>query len=169
MHTREGAPKNPPRLLATVDFNVPNARDSLKLKETIGCVANFFKNNNPNKCALLAHMAAYAKEDADTDPLDDEVLIKDTLKKAGINAQQKVRMLLSQPSNIQATLRVGDWHADSRLCYLSPNDLAARGLVKGIHGNEWRMQSELARTTSIVARPTAVSYTHLTLPTSGLV
>ena len=41
VHTRDGAPKNPPRFLAIVDFNVPNARDSLKLKETIGCVANF--------------------------------------------------------------------------------------------------------------------------------
>jgi hypothetical protein len=71
------------------------------------------------------------------------------LKKAGFNAQQRVRMLLQQPPTIESTLRVGYWHADSRLCYLAANDLAARGTVKGLSGNQWRMCSELARTTGI--------------------
>ena len=75
------------------------------------------------------------------------------LKKAGFNAQQRVRMLLQQPPTIESTLRVGDWHADSRLCYLAANDLAARGTVKGLSGNQWRMCSELARTTGISSRP----------------
>ena len=50
---------------------------------------------------------------------------------------------------------VGDWHADSRLCYLSLNDLASRGMVKGLQGNHWRVNSELARTTAVQPRPTA--------------
>ena len=74
------------------------------------------------------------------------------LKKAGFNAQQRVRMLLQQPPTIESTLRVGDWHADSRLCYLAANDLAARGTVKGLSGNQWRMCSELARATGISSR-----------------
>ena len=156
VHNQEGAPKAATRMVAVIDFNVPNARDALKMKEMITAVTNIFKNNNPNKCVLLAHMAAYAKEDTDNDPLEDEVLIKDLLKKAGFGAQQQVRMLFTPPANIQSSLRIGDWHADSRLCYLSPNDLAARGLLagKGMEGNEWRMHSELARTTCVTNRPT---------------
>ena len=63
-------------------------------------------------------------------------------------------MLLQQPPTIESRLRVGDWHADSRLCYMSPNDLAARGMVKGVPGNQWRQCSELSRTTAVLPRPT---------------
>ena len=76
------------------------------------------------------------------------------LMRAGFNSHQRVRMLHQQPVTIESTLTVGDWHADSRLCYLSPNDLAARGMVKGLQGNHWRMNSELARTTAVQPRPT---------------
>ena len=48
---------------------------------------------------------------------------------------------------------MGDWHAANRLCYLAANDLAARGTVKGLSGNQWRVCSELARTTGINSRP----------------
>ena len=82
------------------------------------------------RCALLAHMAAYPKEDSDQDPLEDEIMIMTALKKSGFNAQQRVRMLLQQPPTIESILRVGDWHVDSRLCYYSPYDLVARGMVK---------------------------------------
>ena len=61
-------------------------------------------------------------------------------------------MLLSQPACIESTLRIGDWHADNRLMYLAPNDMAARGDTKTQHGNCWRMTSELARTTQITVR-----------------
>ena len=37
--------------------------------------------------------------------------------------------------------------------YLAPNGMAARGDVKGVPGNSWRMDSELARTTQITVRP----------------
>ena len=86
-------------------------------------------------------MAAYPKADSDQDPLDDEIMIMTALKKSGFNAQQRVRMLLQQPPTIASTLRVGDWHADSRLCYFAPYVLAARGMVKGLSGNQWRMCS----------------------------
>ena len=62
-------------------------------------------------------------------------------------------MLLDQPPGIGTSLRVGDWHADSRLMYLATNDLAARGDLKEIAGNVWRMNSELARTNTITVRP----------------
>ena len=77
------------------------------------------------------------------------------LKRAGFNSQQRVRMLLQQPTSIKSSLLVGDWHADSLLCYLSPNDLASRGMVTGLQGNQWRVNSELARTTAVLPRPTA--------------
>ena len=98
-------------------------------------------------------MAAYPKEDSDQDPLEGETMIMTALKKSGFNAQQRVRMLLEQPPTIESALRVGDWHADSRLCDYSPNDLAARGMVEALSGNQWRMCSELARTTGISSRP----------------
>ena len=47
----------------------------------------------------------------------------------------------------------GNWHVVSRLCYYSPNDLVARGMAKGLSGNQWRMCRELARTTGISSRP----------------
>ena len=153
VHSKDGNPKNPPRFLAIIDFNTPNSRDALKIQEICTAVANLFKNFGVERCALLAHMAAYPKEDSSEDPLEDEVRIMNALKKAGFHAQQRVRMLLAQPPPVEAVLRVGDWHADSRLCYLAPNDLAARGMVKGFQGNEWRMNSELARTTTVTARP----------------
>ena len=62
-------------------------------------------------------------------------------------------MLLQQPPTIESTLRVGDWHVDSCLCYLVTNDLVARGTVKGLSGNQWRICSELARPTGISSRP----------------
>ena len=74
-------------------------------------------------------------------------------------------MLLGQPPAIETYLRSGDWHADSRLMYLASNDLAARGDIKDIPGNCWRMNSELARTTKITARPlvpTPQEMVHLT-------
>ena len=62
IHVLEGQPKNPPRFLAIIDFNTPNSRDSLKIGEIASCVANTFKNFGIERCALLAHMAAYPKE-----------------------------------------------------------------------------------------------------------
>ena len=129
-HTKEGPPKNPPRFLAIIDFNTPNSRDALKITEIATCCANIFKHFGVERCALLAHMAAYPKEDSDQDPLEDEINIMNAFKKAGFHTQQRVRMLLQQPPTIETTLKVGDWHADSRLCYISPNDLAARGRVQ---------------------------------------
>ena len=152
-HNRDGAPRNHPRFLAVLDFNTPNSRDALKITEMATCIANIFKNFGVERCALLAHMAAYPKEDSDIDPLEDEITIMNAFKKAGFHSQQRVRMLLQQPPTIESTLRVGDWHADSRLCYVSPNDLAARGMVKGVQGNQWRMCSELSRTTAVLPRP----------------
>ena len=134
IHLHEGSPKNPPRFLAIIDFNTPNSRDSLTSGEIASCVANTFKNFGIERCALLAHMAAYPKEDSDQDPLEDEILLMNALKRAGFNSQQRVRMLLQQPATIEASLVVGDYHAESRLCYLSPNDLASRGTVKGLGG-----------------------------------
>ena len=154
IHLEEGTPKSLPRFLAIIDFNTPNARDALKIESMATCVANLFKNFGVERCVLLAHMAAYPKEDSEQDPLEDEVAIMTALRKAGFHAQQRVRMLLQQPATIESTLRVGDWHADSRLCYLSPNDYSARGMVKGLLGNQWRICSELARTTAVVPRPT---------------
>ena len=61
-------------------------------------------------------MTAFPKEDAEQDPLEDKITIVAALKKAGFNAQQRVRMLLQQPPTLKSTLRVGEWHADSRLC-----------------------------------------------------
>ena len=49
-------------------------------------------------------MAAYAKEDTELDPVDDEMEFKNTFQKAGFGAQQRVRMLLSQPHHIQNRL-----------------------------------------------------------------
>ena len=152
-HLSGGPPNNPPRLPAIIDFNTPNSRDSLKITEIAYAVANIFKNFGVERCALLAHMATYRKEDSEKYPLEDEITIMTALQNAGFNAQQRVRMLLQHPPTIESTLRVGDWHADSRLCYLAANDLAARGTVKGLSGNQWRMCSELARTTGINSRP----------------
>ena len=42
-------------------------------------------------------MPAYAKEESEQDPLEDELNIKTVFAKAGFSAQQRVRMLLSQP------------------------------------------------------------------------
>ena len=97
IHLQEGSPKNPPRFLAIIDFNTPNARDSLNIGEIATCVANTFKNFGSGRCALLARMAAYPKEDSDQDPLEDEMAIMNSLKRAGFNAQQRVRMLHQQP------------------------------------------------------------------------
>ena len=79
-------------------------------------------------------MAAYPKEDSDQDPLEDEITIMNALKRAGFNSQQRVRMLLQQPPTIESSLTVGDWHADSRICYMCTNDLAARGMAPGVDG-----------------------------------
>ena len=41
----DGLPNNSPsRILAIVDFNVPNARDSLKLPQIAAALATIFKN-----------------------------------------------------------------------------------------------------------------------------
>ena len=49
----------------------------------MNAVANIFKNFGVERCALLAHMAAYPKEDYDQDPLEDEIMIMTALNKAG--------------------------------------------------------------------------------------
>ncbi|MFM7986074.1 MAG: hypothetical protein ACKPKO_42850, partial [Candidatus Fonsibacter sp.] len=152
-HPAEGTPKNPPRVLVVIDFNVPNLRDALTLPHIAQAVATIFNNVGPEFCALLAHMPAFAKEDSSTDPLDDEVTLKQVFYKAGFCAQQRVWMHRIQPASIESTLRIGDWHVDSRLMYLASNDMAARGDTKTQQGKCWRMKSELARTTQIAVRP----------------
>ncbi len=47
--------------IASIDFNTPNSRDSLKISEIAHAVANKFNNFGVERCALLAHMAAYPK------------------------------------------------------------------------------------------------------------
>ena len=105
IHLQEGSPKNPPRFLAIIDFNPPNSRDSLNIGEIVCCVANTFKNFGVEHCALLAHMAAYAKEDSDQDPLEDEILIMKRPKEgrvqltaAGPHAPSAARDHRVQPS-----------------------------------------------------------------------
>ena len=64
IHNLHGAAsKDPPRFLAIIDFNTPNSRVSLNFIEITNVVANIFKNFGVERCALLAHMAAYPKED----------------------------------------------------------------------------------------------------------
>ena len=41
------------------------------------------------------------------------------LKQACLGAQQRCRMLLQQPASVEATLQIGVWWLDSRLCTLS--------------------------------------------------
>ena len=87
-------------VLAIIDISTPNSRDSFNISEIAHAVANIFKNFGVERCALLAHMAAYPKEDAEQDPLEDDITVMTALKKAGFNAQQRVRLLLQQPPTI---------------------------------------------------------------------
>ena len=100
----------------------------MKIIDIAMAVANLFNNCGPDRCVLLAHMATRPKEDSLQDPLEDELIIMRALRKVGFGAQQSVRMLLRQPDGIESGLVLGDWHADSRLCYLCPDDTVARGL-----------------------------------------
>ena len=70
---------------------------------------HIFKTIGVDRCAFLAHMAAYDKEDSDKDPLDDEMDIKNVFKKAGFETQQRVRVLQRQPpaSNPPSGLAIG--------------------------------------------------------------
>ena len=144
---------NAPRLVAMLDFNAPNARDTLKLQQMASTVSTIFKNFGPDNCILVAWMATQPKEDSEQDPIEDEILIMQALKKAGFGAQQRCRMLLQQPASIESTVHLADWWLDSRLCYLTPNDLTAQGRTAGCQGNFWRMGSEWSRTTHISHRP----------------
>ena len=54
-----------------------------------------------------ACMASQPKEESQSDPVEDEVLIMNVLRKVGFHAQQRCRMLL----------------LDTRLCYLADCDL----------------------------------------------
>ena len=67
MHRKDDEPKNS-LVLAILDFNVPNARDAIKQKEIASAIATIFKSFWPERCVLLAHMAAYSKDDTDEDP-----------------------------------------------------------------------------------------------------
>lgn len=153
VHQIEGEPKNKSAVIAILDFNVPNSRDSTKLKDIAQAISTIFKNHGRHRCVLLAHMAAYPKEDSCDDPIDDEHAIYTAFTKVGFGAQQRVRCLLTQPPGIENHLKVGDWFVDSRLMYLAPNDMAARGDAKGQLGNDWRIHSELARRTQITKTP----------------
>ena len=126
VHALEGEPTKKPYLIAILDFNVPNARDSLKLKEITQTVATLFKNHDPDRCVVLAHMAAFSKEDSVSDPIDDEHEIYKAFDRVGFKTQQRVRCLLSNPTlNSEIRLKMGDWFVDSRLMYLAVNDMAA--------------------------------------------
>ena len=62
------------------------------------------------------------------DPVDDEMEFKNTFQRAGFGAQQRIRMLLRQPTSTENRVQIGDWHADSRLLCPSTIDLEARGV-----------------------------------------
>ena len=150
-------PNMEPRVVALLDFNTPTARNSIKLQQIASSVATLFKTLGPERCVLYTFLATQPKEESEVDPIEDEVTIMKILQKAGFHAQQRIRMLLNQPASLENVLQVGDWWLDARLCYLSPNELAACGKLPDIPGNHWRMFSELARITSVTLRPTVPS------------
>ena len=83
VHALESIPNHPPRTLAIVGGHVLNVCHSMKNKEILGCIADIFKHSGHCTCMCLARIAAYPNEDTDQDPVDDVVLTKDILKKAG--------------------------------------------------------------------------------------
>jgi hypothetical protein len=78
-----------------------NCMASQPKEESQACMASQPKEESQ------ACMASQPKEESQSDPVEDEVLIMNVLRKVGFHAQQRCRMLL----------------LDTRLCYLADCDL----------------------------------------------
>ena len=72
------------RIAAILDFNAPNSRDVLGLPKLAASLATLFKNCGPQNCCLVVILASLPKEEADTDPIDDEVTFRNTFQEGGV-------------------------------------------------------------------------------------
>ena len=126
-----------------MDFNAPNARDTMTLKNLCKSASTVASTHGLQNCVVFAIMATRAKEDSNEDPFDDEVKISGDMKKAGFGFQQRVRMQLNPPNGGTVSAAHWDFWQDARLMYPFANEKEAQ--ARSI----WCTFSELARTTQI--------------------
>ena len=108
-------------------------------------------NFGAQNSVLVILLATTPKEDNHAqDELDDEVLLRQALRKSGFHVQQRIRIFLQPPDGAMATCDGWDWYVDGRLCYLYTSDAAA---LKGDTGatppelkNDFRVNASLAKT-----------------------
>ena len=131
----------PLRAIVVMDFNVPSARDVLKMPRMIHAAAEIVKVLGSDHCIVMAIMPNASKKDSETTAFDDEVTISKCLTKAGFAHQDRVRQLVDMPDSISNKVSQLDWFVDSRLCCMGEPV-----------SNFWVKGSELCRTKAIMER-----------------
>ena len=126
------------KTILLMDFNCPGARDVLRMGQMHQAAATMCKMLGPQNCILFAVMPNCSKEDSETSAFEDEVMIANSLKRAGFGKQIRVRMLLDMPVSLAQRVHAIDWFVDIRLCVLEVEETK--------EGNFWEMSSELSRT-----------------------
>ena len=121
--------------MVIVDFNVPGARDALKLNGIVAAAAEICKIQGSHTSILVAFMPSMPKEGSTTSPDDDEVQIRKVMQQHGFKTDMRVRSIIDMPASICNKVHAMEWFVDGRLCCQGDaND------------NVWLLNSEVART-----------------------
>jgi len=130
------------RAVLIMDFNIPGARDSLKLRDMIHAAANMAQNFGPGNTVLVVWMPSTSKDNGTTSPFEDEITISVALSKAGFKKQDRIVMLLDMPASQHKMVSAVDWFVSGRLCYFENDTFKS-------NDNFWNCNSELARTHTV--------------------
>lgn len=130
------------RAVLVMDFNVPGARDSLKLHSMLHCAASVAQNIGPASTVLVVWMPSISKDGGSTTAFDDEVIISHALTKAGFKQQDRIMMMLAMSPSQHKMVSSMDWFLNGRLCYFENDTISSKD-------NFWQQNSELARTRTV--------------------
>jgi len=137
-----------------VNFNAPNARDSMRLPSLCAALATACQQAGPEHAIVCITLATRNKMESTEDPLDDEVTLREALTKAGFGCQKRFRMILKPPAQAQDT--TWDFYQDGRVACYYNSLAAARGTKDTEEPNAFIMAAELCRT-GVVQGPTELT------------
>lgn len=130
------------RAVVVMDFNVPGARDALKMQGMCACAASVAQNMGPSNTVIMAWMPSCSKDGGVTSAFDDETTIQVALSKAGFKHQERIMMMLDMPASQHAMVHAMDWFMTGRMCYFEAPGISSKQ-------NFFNLNSELARTNTV--------------------
>ena len=130
------------RAILVMDFNVPGARDALKMQGMCASAASIAQNLGPSNTVIMVWMRSCSTDNGVISAFDDETTIQIALHKAGFKRQERNAMMLDMPASQHSMVHAMDWFMTGRMCYFEAPGFKSES-------NFFMLNSELARTNTV--------------------